>query len=354
MCLSPIPWDGLWTSRHALCTEFAAMGHDVVFVDPPRNLLQRGPAHARRNRPERLRVAEPPPRLPYGVLDGIPGVARAVIAANAAVYARFVARQATSTDGPVMVLNSFMPVLGYLVADRLPDAVHVYHRADALEGFPTYKPYYSQLEARVLQQARVVLCVSPAVRASIADIRPDAVVLPNAVDSSRFADARPDPRLAALPRPKIALIGVVDDRTDAGLLEAAAKAGCLVVAGPVHIELPAGTKELGPIPPEEVPGVLAACDVALLCYRRDFAGDALKTYEYLAAGLPVVASDFAGLHSLRTHLTVVSTPSAMTAAVQAAAAGRTADGDRARRAVAAANSWRSRSEELLDMVGAAA
>jgi glycosyltransferase involved in cell wall biosynthesis len=50
---------------------------------------------------------------------------------------------------------------------------------------------------------------------------------------------------------------------------------------------------LGPLPHIDIPALLVAFDVAVLPYPAlsDFAFSPLKLYEYLAAGVPVVASD---------------------------------------------------------------
>jgi len=356
ICLSSLPWDGLWTSRHALCQVWAGRGLPVTFVDPPANLLRRrlGPRLARRDRPAGLTVVQPPGYLPYGALQSAPGLGPAVLDVNARRYAAFVAGTAAAGGRPVLLFNSFMPVLGYRVAPRLRPARYVYHRADELRSFPTFRPRYLELEARVARQADLVVCVSPAVRDGIAGVRPDAVVIPNGVDPQRFVGVHPNPRLVALPKPVIALVGTVDGRTDPALVAAAADAGTLVVAGPVHgVELPSGVVALGAVDRDEVPGILAAADVAVVCYR-DTPGDVLKVYEYLAAGLPVVAGDFPGLHSLRQHVRVVGGPAEMTAAIAEQVAARTPVGDAERRAVAADCSWERRADQVLAAIGAAA
>lgn len=55
----------------------------------------------------------------------------------------------------------------------------------------------------------------------------------------------------------------------------------------------------GAVPPDDVPGLLASMDVAVCPYpRQDFYFSPLKVYEYMAAGLPVVASRVGQLEEL--------------------------------------------------------
>lgn len=354
VCLSPIPWCGLWTSRHELSAELARRGVPVIFVDPPANALQRQPAPTSPARPlpAGLTVVEPPPRLPYGALGRWPRLAHRAIHLNATRYAEFVASHTPRRDDAV-VFNSFMPVAGSRVNEVARPAAYVYHRSDELRGFPGYRPAYLALERRVAMDADVVLCVSEAVRAGISDVRGDAVVLRNAVDSTRFAAPGRHALLAALPRPLAVLVGVIDDRFDPVLISAAASRATLAIAGPVRDPrmLPDGCIQLGSVPPEEIPSILAAADVAIAPYR-EFPGDPLKIYEYLAAGLPVVASRTSGLAGspIASALTVASDPSQFAEAVERAASSRTIDDDEGRRALARSASWANRVDTLIGLV----
>jgi glycosyltransferase involved in cell wall biosynthesis len=351
VCVSSIPWSGAWTSRHALSAAWARSGLPVLFVDPPPNALRRersvgGPAV------DGVDVVVPGPRPPYGVLARSPRLAAAVIDLAARRLARFVAGAvAARPSRRVVLFNSVMPVLGYRVADAIRPHVSIYHRADELRYFPTATPLYVELERRVARGADLVVCVSEAVRAGISDVRPDAVVVPNGVDAAPFDGAAPDPRLAGLARPIVGLVGRIDERTDTSYLDAAAAgAGTLVLVGEVvGVTVPPGAVALGWCDRSRLPGLLAAMDVAIVCHRGDYPGDALKVYEYLAAGLPVVSTDFPGLASVRDSVRVVATPSGMTEAVREEAATRTPSGDAARRAVARSNSWDARADRLLSL-----
>lgn len=350
--LSPIPWSGLWTSRHAIGCELAGRGWRVLFVEPPANLLRRpSPPLEAPAAPPGLTVAPTRGYLPYGFLGGAPRAARAVVEANARRYARDVAAAVHGT--PELLVNSFMPVLGYRVAEHLRPAVHVYHRADELRRYPSWRPAYSELEARVATQADHVVCVTEAVLAGIAAVRPDAAVIPNGVHSGPFAAATPDPSLEGLARPVVLLVGSVDHRADAGVLAAAGRAGTLVVAGPADPALlPPGAVHLGQVPHRRLPGLMAAADVGVVCYSPGWPGDVLKIYEYLAAGLPVVSTAFAGLGAaVRPEIHVVSAPEAMTAAIRRAAGERQPSATARRRAAAARHDWSHRVDQLLGIAG---
>ena len=353
VCLSPIAWSAAWTSRHGLADAWGRAGHRVLFVDPPQVVgakpTPRGPES------RGVDVVRPPRRLPYGGVKGLPVIGPGVVNVEAARYQRFVRRAVAGWRGEgqrLLLVNSLMPTLGTGIERRLRPEASIYHCADDLRTFAQTRAIDIEREDRVLAEADVVTCVSEAVRGSIAAKRPDAVIVGNAVDADYFASAEPDPRLTALPRPVVGLVGRIDARNDASFLRAAAEAaGTLVIAGPVFdIEIPDGAVQLGWCDREELPGILHALDVGVLCYRRDTPGEALKTFEYLAAGIPVVSSDFAGLGPMRDHVEVVTTPDDFGDALRRALASRSPENDRARQAVAQRNSWTARAEAMLDLV----
>jgi glycosyltransferase involved in cell wall biosynthesis len=363
VCLSPLAWAGLWTSRHELAQELAARGARVLFVDPPRNRFrpERSPSTAAAERavPSGIRVVQPPPYLPYGALDAVGPVADAVIRWNATRYARFVRAEADAAGlRNVVLLNSFMPVHGHLVHATLAPATHVYHAADDLRSFPSYHRRYDDLEARVLERADVIVAVTEQVRAALPTARTDIGILRNGVDPRRFVDVPPSDRIRRRDgRPTAVVVGMIDHRTDLSLLDAAAEVATLHVAGKLAegVRLPHGSEFHGAVAPEHVPALLAAADVALAPYTS-FPGDPLKVYEYLAAGLPVVVGPAAGLEGspLRSHLLVADGPAAFAQAIEAAAADRTPAADARRRAAAAAHSWSSRVDDLLALIDRAA
>jgi len=128
-----------------------------------------------------------------------------------------------------------------------------------------------------------------------------AAVVRNGVDVAAFArDGAPPAGLPATPF--AVYVGTVEQRVDLELLGATTSALPVVVAGdmaePLRARLTAaGVICIGPLPAEQVPGLLHAAAVGLVPHRVDALTttmDPLKVHEYRAAGLPVVATEVPG------------------------------------------------------------
>jgi glycosyltransferase involved in cell wall biosynthesis len=108
-------------------------------------------------------------------------------------------------------------------------------------------------------------------------------------------------------------------------------------------------KILGPRPYSELPAYLSAMDVGLIPFQQDpvtYHADPIKAYEYLASGLPVVATDLPALRRLDHVVRLADSTGAFLDQIQAALVeGRDARSDE-RRAEAARHSWASRFEQV--------
>lgn len=237
-------------------------------------------------------------------------------------------------------------------------------------------------ERRVLADADLRVAVSAEVAAEVREIsggRP-LVVVPNGVDVDLFRD-RPDRSSARaeleLP-PQGRLLCFTGSLRPWHGLDTAVEALALLPAdvhlvvagdGPVRLELRRRADErgmgprvhwLGQVAHREIPRVLAACDVALAPYPalERFAFSPLKLYEYLAAGIPVVASSIGQIPQVLEagrwgHLAAPGDPAALAAGIRdvlrdpAAAAARA---ERARAYAMAEHSWRNRAQQVLTHV----
>jgi glycosyltransferase involved in cell wall biosynthesis len=116
---------------------------------------------------------------------------------------------------------------------------------------------------------------------------------------------------------------------------------------------------LGLLPHEDVPAFLAALDAAVLPYPAldGFAFSPLKLYEYLAAGVPVVASDIGQVREVLEDgrwgtLVPAGDPTALGAALQSITASPDAyaRAAEARRHALAHHSWDERARRLGDLL----
>ncbi len=151
----------------------------------------------------------------------------------------------------------------------------------------------------LVRAADVVAGVSPALVADCRSIGIDAIHIANGCDVSAFQPPTVEPaRLRRVPRPRVVFAGAWNERVDAALvghLAASLPEVSILIIGAVSSPVPtqANVHVLGPVPYAELPAHLHAADVGIIPYRASTFNDAscpLKLYEYLAAGLPVVAS----------------------------------------------------------------
>jgi glycosyltransferase involved in cell wall biosynthesis len=186
-------------------------------------------------------------------------------------------------------------------------------------------------EGSVLRAADAVVAVSPAIRAHAirCGVAPDhAVVVHNGVDLERFESLNGEPVRQRYQLGNARIVGFAGSlKAWHGvdiLLRAAVRLDTdvrvlIVGDGPERGKLEGLAGELriadrvvfaGAVPHHAIPEHLAAMTVAVAPYRRqtDFYFSPLKVVEYLAAGLPVVASDQGDLAHLVGKAGLTVTP----------------------------------------------
>jgi UDP-galactopyranose mutase len=184
-----------------------------------------------------------------------------------------------------------------------PRAV-VYDCVDELAARAGAAPALREQERVLLGCADLVTTAGHALYEAKRRLHRNVHLMLNSVDRGAFLRAVPvsEPAdQAELPHPRIGFTGPIDERVDLDLVAAVAAARPdwqLVMLGPIEVdpaELPQrpNLHWLGAREPDAIPGYLTGWDAALLPYRCDPSTrllNPIQSLEYLAAGLPVVAT----------------------------------------------------------------
>ncbi|HXV13957.1 MAG TPA: glycosyltransferase [Candidatus Krumholzibacteria bacterium] len=157
-----------------------------------------------------------------------------------------------------------------------------------------------RLHDEVVDGADAVFVTSRRTAHALRGRRPDAVYLPNGVSEAFFEGAPSEPSvLARFPRPRVVFVGALDAWIDFDTIAAVGEripCASVLVFGPGEPKVrayPANLHFLGAYPYRDLPTLLRHCDVGLVPFVKSeltHAVSPLKLFEYLAAGLPTVAT----------------------------------------------------------------
>jgi glycosyltransferase involved in cell wall biosynthesis len=382
LCLSSQEWEtALPTNRQQIMSRAAQRGHSVVFVETGgwvvRHLwrLLRGPRRASLAR--RLTVGEPVADRVRVVklLAPVPFAQRYgwANAANWRIGALALRRVARRIPAPrVAWIYDPRAAAG---AGTLADSLVVYDCVDdyAEQAGPNSRSraLVAAADERAGATARVVFATTRPLYERHRRRNANTHLVANVGDFEHFRAAADrstaESDLLELPRPVLGFAGSLDSlKVDFDLLHGLAAAfpgGTLLIVGPARGTAVAAVRTLanepnvrwvGPRAYADLPRAVAAFDVALIPYaENEYTRSVfpLKLYEYLAAGKPVVATGLPEVQGLEPHVVVVrGVDDAVDATSRALATSET--GRAERMAVAAANTWESRTQRLLDLVAA--
>jgi glycosyltransferase involved in cell wall biosynthesis len=374
VCVGFNDWDTeLWTNQHHLMARLAERNR-VLFVE---SLGLRRPqlTAARDVRRIARRLARGLRRVGEPNADGVTVLSPLVLPLhdrawarrlNAWLLPRLVGRAAKRLGLRDPILWGYVPQAELLLGALRPARV-VYHCVDdiaAQERIDTGS--FAAAERRYAARADLVLASAPRLAERMRELSANVLYAPNVADTAAFARALEpgpvDPALAALPEPRIVFTGAIAEaKLDLDLLAGVARerpGWSIALVGPVGLGDPStdvsalaalpnvhllGTREYA-----DLPGVLRGAAAGLIPYRRSRLTDSIfpmKVYEYLAAGLPVVATDLPALEGLE-DIAVAADAAATVAALDAALAADTPAARAARSARSAAHSWDARLAEI--------
>ncbi len=377
VCVGFADWDTeLWTNQHHLMSRLARENR-VLFIE---SLGLRAPSLAGRDLARMWR------RLRRGLararpLDGLHVLSPLVIPLhryrlvrmlNRRLLAVLVRRASRELGLEHPILWGYVPQAEDLI-DTLEPSLIVYHCVDdiaAQERIDTAS--FRAAEARFAARAGLVLASAPALAARLRTISANVIEAPNVADTDLFAGALDpgpmDHAMAALPSPRIVFTGaIVSIKLDMALIAELARLRpqwSFALVGPIgpgdpHTDVSSLRAEpnihlLGARSYAQLPEVLRAADAGLIPYARNELTESIfpmKVYEYLAAGIPVVATPLPALAGLAD---VASAPDAagIAALLDEALAADSEERRRARSQRAAAHSWQARLQEIAAAVAA--
>jgi glycosyltransferase involved in cell wall biosynthesis len=380
VCVGFADWDtDLWTNQHHLMARLARENR-VLFVE---SLGLRQPQLAGRDLKRiarRLRRGLARPRERDGLHVLSPLVVplhrnRLVRALNALLLPALVRRATRRLGMRAPILWAYVPQAEVLI-DALQPSLAVYHCVDdiaAHERIDTTS--FRAAEQRFAARADLVLASAPALAERLRKYSPNVLDAPNVADTALFSRALEpsppaplDPQMAALPAPRIVFTGaIVAVKLDLQLLVELAHlkpTWSFALVGPIgpgepHADVSALEAEpnihlLGPRPYAALPDVLRAADAGLIPYARNALTDSIfpmKVYEYLAAGLAVIATPLPALAGVE-GVQSAADPQGLARLLDEALAQDGPERRLARSQAATAHSWDRRLQEIAEAIDA--
>ena len=377
VCVGFADWDTeLWTNQHHLMSRLARENR-VLFVE---SLGLRRPQLAGRDLARvwrRLRRGLARPRAVDGLHVLSPLVlplhgSRIARAVNRRLLPALVRRAARRLGLRKPILWAYVPQAEVLL-DTLEPSLVVYHCVDdiaAHERIDTQS--FRAAEERFAARADLVLASAPALAERLGRISSNVLFAPNVADTELFAgaleDGPLDPAMAALPAPRIVFTGaIVSIKLDLALIAELARlrpSYSFALVGPVgpgdpltdvsELRAEPNVHLLGPRSYAELPDVLRAADAGLIPYARNELTRSIfpmKVYEYLAAGLPVLATPLPALEGIADVATAADARG-LAELLDAALAGESPRLRSERSERAAAHSWDQRLQEIATAIAA--
>lgn len=378
ICFSSIDWQFIWQGHQEIMSTLAANGNRILFVentgvrapslrDLPRirqRLLNwwRGTQGFRSDRTN-LSIYSPL-LLPFPYSPFVRAINRALLerALKRWMRAAGFGRPVVWTFLPTPLVRDVIPALEPLAT--------VYYCIDDFASSSVAAQRITASEQQLFRDVDLVFVTSEKLRARAAQFSANVHLFPFGVSFRKFDQAResaaPLPAdLAALPRPIVGYVGGIHRWVDLGLLSAVAATMpdvSFVLVGPEQTDVSEARRVpsihfLGKRTHDELPQYIKGFDVGIVPYvLSEYTANVYPTKlnEYLAMGIPVVATDLPEIRRFNAEhgpsVAVASNVADFSAAVRHALI-PSADAERSRRIeVAKANSWESRIVQMSALI----
>ncbi len=237
----------------------------------------------------------------------------------------------------------------------------------AVDDWTMSRPYrrwwtvYYEAYQRMRERGTRIAAVSAGLRERLA-APGEGVIVPNGLEPAEWVDeASPPPWARATESPLLVYAGTLDTRLDVEAIAQTADAlphARIVLVGPIADSRPLDALRTAPnvevqraLGRSEYAGLLRTADVGLIPHVRSkltATVEPQKVYEYLAGGLPVVATDLPPIRGIDRRVRLVPEVGAFSREVGYALLGGRAS-EEERLAFVRGNSWRARHNSLIEL-----
>jgi glycosyltransferase involved in cell wall biosynthesis len=221
-----------------------------------------------------------------------------------------------------IVINALNPTYGWMLKGQLDEILSIYYCYDEIRGQAWNARHGASYEDRFIQSADLVVTTSNALLASKRQLNSNCALVQNGVDFDLFSQsADPSRHLLRKKQRVIGYVGNLDDRLDYDLLTSVVSMSPEstflfvghVTSSEAHrlVRYPNVMMVGAARRYEDLPSWLGRMDVGLIPFVKNrFTANIypMKINEYLAAGLPVVRTDFNDLPEFDRVCAVATTP----------------------------------------------
>lgn len=213
-----------------------------------------------------------------------------------------------------VVINGFNPIAGVPLVGKLGESQLIYYCYDEISAAEWCKNHGTRLEKKFMRMADKVVVTSDNLYNSKKKYNPSVFLIKNGVDFDLFSKGA---NVDYQGKKTVGYVGSVDERLDYILLEKLVAEnpdieflfiGRIVYPdGKQKLEKYSNTVFLGPKKPFEIPDYLKNIQIGIIPFRKnEFTRNIypLKINEYLAAGKPVVTTNFAPLNDFRMFVDI--------------------------------------------------
>jgi len=375
VCISMTTWEGDYMKTIVHMMSQLAKNHRVLFVDYPftakdavMSVLGKSKAPVKRmlGIRKRLRTLETkhaevyhltlPPILPTNWINDAETFEK-IVSSQSWIIERSIKKAMHKLNfvSPI-VINAFNPIIGLPLVGKLNESKLIYYCYDEIRAAEWCGKHGGLMEDRFIEKADAVIVTSEELFKSKSAKNSNTTLVKNGVDFDLFYQAF---HTESNVRKVVGYVGSIDFRLDYDLLESVIKSrpnydfhfvGRVTdKVGHQRLASYSNVKFFGAQQPNAIPDFMQKFDVGIIPFAiNDFTKSIypLKINEYLAAGIPVVSTDFASLVDFYSFISIVTKPEQFGIYLDKEMDSDTINKKHRRAAIAEMNDWSERAEQV--------